>query len=507
PSTLTDDPDTTYDSQTPFRWNVVAYQSTAWNNVYTYQADREPDTATKYAMGDGGMYVYAAGNKVNPSPYFFQFGAITGTTPINVTASRRRTLDSLNGGKGVVGTNLKVFVDGTQKTQSTTTGAGSATYGDYWLYTNAGAVETSTANNGYLVSFEAATTIGVPETATIEIVNCATTYIGSGATASVSINQDGASFPCYGLGDFADYNAGSFPSNVSFYEGRLVFAGFPSNPLSIAFSEIGDKSKPGVNFASFQIDLIATATDDPLDMLLNSRPDDFVTGLVQWQRSLFVFTRQSVFKVAGSDSGFSNVSKFSTRVSDLGLVNPYSVTKSDKSILYLSDIGVFDLLLTDNAENYEAAEKSIKIRDKFGSTKSPTRENLAWMSYDNNTQKIYVGLPISQLDYTSFRLYVYSTFREAWTEYETPGGWNLYYATPYSDRTAGSGFLGSAVTKRDSSNVPTNRCFIQWEFSKYFDFRKSSTGDGSTTAFTLPYDRKLFTISTTDKVLEYGVTV
>ncbi|MGH2412463.1 MAG: hypothetical protein ACRDEA_01960, partial [Microcystaceae cyanobacterium] len=486
---------------------VVAYQNTVYNNTYTYQTDREPSTATQYAMGDGGRYVNAAGNKVNPSPFFFTFGTIVGATdPTTVVAARRRTLASLNGGKGVVGTALRVYVDNVLKTQNTNAGAGSATYGDYYLYSDAGAVLTSTASTGFLVSFEAATVIGVPETATIEVINSSTAYIGSGATATVDSYADGASFPSYGLGDFADYFSGSFPSNVSFYEGRLVFSGFSSDPLLVIFSEIGDKAKPGVNYASFQIDALATDTDDPVDIGLNSRPDDFVTGLVNWQQSLFVFTRQAVFKIIGGQNGFSSTSKFSTRISDIGLVNPYGVTKSDRSILYLSDIGVFDLFLSADGDNYEASEKSIKIRPLFGITKTPNRESLAWMSYDNNAQKIYVGLPITQLDYTSFRMYVYSTFRESWTEYETPGGWNCYYCTPFSDRTSGAGYLGSVVTKRDSSNIPTNRMFIQYEDSKYIDFRTISTGNGATTSYTLPFDRRLVTHTTIDKVYEYGTS-
>lgn len=498
-----------------FFYNTRAYKSTVHNDFFDLVTDREPTTSDEYAFGDGGRYVPAAGNKVNPSPLFFTFGILDASgNPIALVIQRRRLLTKLNGGVGVVGTSLKVFVDGTEQTQSLkgfitppalpSDAPNAVAYGDYFLFDSSWTVLTGASDVGSVISFEAADNVGVPFQSQIEIINATTTNIGTNANANVAAYEDGACQPSYGLGEFADYNAGSYPGNVAIYQGRLVFSGMPANPLQVLFSEVEDTVKPGSLYASFQIDQFATSATSPITLTLASTPDDFVTGLVPWQQSLFVFTRKAAFRLTGGDNVFTNTNNFTTRISQNGLVSSYGVAVTDRSILYLSDIGVFDLFLGIESDEFTASEKSLKIRDRFGITRNQIKADLSWLSYDANSRRVFVGLPEESTEFTSYRLYVFNVFRESWTEYETPGGFNLFYADSFIDETLGSGFLAlGSLYKTNDTEAPSDRIFLKFDSSKYIDYLTSYVGAGVGTDYLVAPKRNL-TVTTSDEVHQYG---
>lgn len=500
-----------------FIYNMRAYQSTVHGDAYTLINNREPGTSVEYTFGDGGRYVPAAGNKVNPSPLFFTFGVVDASgDPTALVTQRRRLLSKLNGGAGVVGTSLKVFVDGVEKSQSTkgfvtppalpSDAPNSVVYGDYFLWSAGWTLLTDDTVPGFTISFEAADNIGVPFLSQIEIVNASTNHIGSGANGTVSEYLDGACQPAFGLGEFANYNTGSYPANVAFYQGRLVFSGMPANPLQVIFSEVGDSVKPGALYASFQIDQFATFATSAVSLILASSPDDFVTGLVTWQQSLFVFTRRAVFRLTGGDGVFTNINNFITRISQNGLVSPYSVTVTDKSILYLSDIGIFDLFLGIDGTEFSASEKTLKLRSKFGVTRDERLANLSWMNYDSVNRLVYVGLPEQSTTFTSYRLFVYSVFRESWTEYTTPGGFNLYYLNSYNDNTLGSGFIANGALYRDNvTDAPVDRILLKFYADRFIDYAFTYTGTGSTEDYLVPPERALF-LPTFEEQHVYGTT-
>ena len=486
------------------------YQTDQWNDTFTFDTTQTPATNSEYCHGIGARYDQTAGGTVTPSPLFVTFGDIIGTgtnDPTEIFIARRFDLNKyLNGGVDIAGDDLKVFLNDSEQTQRTTN-ASAGSYGDWGLIDNAGAFVTSTATVARFIWFESGAQMGIEYDGKVEIVHTSTDFIGSAATTTVNDISDGGCEPAYGLGLFADYFSGSFPRNVAIFENRLVYSGFPANPLRVIFSEVGDKYKLLKPYRHFQIDQAHTGAEDAIDIPLQGRADDFITGLVTWQRSLFVFTRQAVYRISGGENGFTNTSKFVRLISTNGLVNAYSVTVTEKSILYLSDFGVYDLILGIDSEDFTANEKSIKIRQVFGSTRQVNREPLAWMTYDSINQKVYLGLPVNELDYTSFKLYVYHVFREAWTEYQQLGGFNTYYGLVYSDRTSGGGFLLSIVGYRDGSDIPTNRCFVSTEADDYLDYIESFTGDNSTVNFNLSFDQRLITHTTVDTVYDYPISV
>lgn len=484
PDTIRDDVEIDSNRNYP----VAALKSTAYNDYYNLFTNLEPVGADDYAHSDGAPYKQGAGKKINPSPLFITFGkefvpasATDGQSRPVYFSRRRRVL--FNGATTIAGANLSVFVNGTSVPQNTNPAVGSATYGSWYFRAVAiGGALTSTASRGSYIDFEAATVVGLPSDALVELVNTEVKYIGTAATAVRNDYLDGGWLPIYGLGLFSNYASGSHPRNVSLYQNRLVFSGFPGLPLTAVFSNVFDSVTPGVNYNSFQIDTFAIADTDAIDITLASSPDDLVKGIVEWQNNLFVLTRKAVFRVSGNQSTLTQRNKFTVFVSNIGLVNPYSLVKTDRSILYLSDIGVFDLVLTTNTTEYETTEKSLKIRTKFGITKDPAYEPLAWLAYDSANRFVFVGLPITGATFTSDTLLVYNTFRESWTEYSTAGGFQGYVASSYVDRALGIQFLLACSQYRDVNNVPTDFLFIKFGAEKYIDFALYSTGTGSSTA-------------------------
>lgn len=516
PERLRDDPIQNYSSTDPYLYGLMVYNSDqfdingAGSSQYSYQNDFTPSTADEFCYGNGTLYDSAVGGTVTPAPLFITFGDITGSDPIEVFIARRRDLYKyFNGGVALTGDDLKVYVDGVSSSQNVSDPiAASGTFGDYYLIDEDDNVELSTSNEARYITFEASAEMGVPEDADIEIIHTSTNFIGSNATTDVEPYKDGACEPQYGLGIFADYYSGAFPSNVTLYENRLVYSDFPNNNLLLVFSEIGDKTIPVRPYRLFQVESLNSDSDDPFDIKLNSKADDFVTGLVIWQKSLIVFTRQAVWRLSSGSDNLSSTSYVLNLISTLGLVNSYAVTVAEKSVLFLSDIGVFDLSLGIDSDDYVANEKSLKIRKVFKDIADITtvsREGLAWMSYDSNNQKVYLGLPVSEFDYTASRLYVYNIFRESWTEYFTPSGFYSYYGTLYQDFTKGVQFVLSLVTRHSASDVPTNRVFVRTEGTYYVDFYNTAVGDGAETDFNTNFDHHYVSHLTTAHIHTYPV--
>src|SRR5207237_5722581 len=78
-------------------------------------------------------------------------------------------------------------------------------------------------------------------------------------------------------------------------------------------------------------------------------------------------------------------------VSSNGCVNSRCITRTDFSVLYLSDTGVYNINpLVENGE-YTVKELSIKVRDKFGLTREPVYEELPWLTYDSVFKQVMVG--------------------------------------------------------------------------------------------------------------------
>lgn len=427
----------------PYRWSDLVTGSS-----YIASASRQPQTYEEYGWSDGARYVYNVNNKLTPSPFFITFGALEGSTPTAVYLLRRREL-RLNAGKPLANASIHCYVNGVKRVQRTAN-AGSA-YMDYWLHQRLGDSTTgyysqpitnnATQPEAYYLSFEA-TTLGVPGSATVEVINATVSHIGSAATANRYDYNDGSYYPVYGIGLYADYNQGFYPSTCAITQGRLVLAGYPHQPLLLTVSATYDAYDPGRPFTFFQVtdDLLGIDTD-PFDAQLSSRPDDRIITVLEWQSSLFCLTRKGVYRLHGGNQPLTIRNRFINFISNQGCINAKCITRTEDSILYLADTGVYDLVpQIENAE-YQTREKSIKIRNVFGLTSDPTYEDLPWMEYDSLNKMVYVGYPMKDVTAHCKRLYVYNTLRQSWTEYDTMSGFNSYVGVEAVDRALGNRFI------------------------------------------------------------------
>lgn len=497
-----------------FRYGTTLLKSSSTTDTYTFVSNREPSTSDEYAFSNGARYVYAPGNKTDPTPFFITFGDVirSGGTPTGditeVHFNRVRQLKYLNGGLPLIGNDLFVYVN--DKIQSYNVGVSlSSTYMTYRLYGEDLTTYTTSTGGAAFLKFDGATTAGVPSTSEVKAVHIELSNIGSAAVAECHIDnpyKDGTAYPIYGLGRFADYYAGSYPRNVAIFQGRMYLSGFLNNSLRVAVSELYDKTTPLEYYQNFNLSELQVLADDPFDFNINSNASDYTTGMIGWQQSLFIFTRQAVYRLVGGENGISNTSSQLSLLSRSGLVNPYSVTVTEKDILYLSDYGVYSLFNSIETDEYQAGEESIKIRKVFGITTNPTYQILPWMSYDSTTQKVYLGYPVEGLTYTSYKLYIYNTYRKSWTEYKTNIGFPLYYGTEYVDRINGRGFIGAGITKT-SSNVPTNFVFIKFEHPRFLDYLQTYVANGSTSNFDTPFSSITINDTLTAEVNVYPITV
>lgn len=500
------------DPRNPFRFGMTIYSDSEFGSSFSFAADREPSDATTYAHSSGARYVYdvANNNKVDPTPFFITFGALEAGSPSPITEVhflRLRPLTFFNNGS-IQAQFIEVFVNGESSTRQPSGGSGD--YQDHALYTeDAVIVGVSGASRASFIDFQVAPQVGVPGDALIEIVSSQPRGIGSNATNNVIINSqlsDGAIFPVYGLGRYEDNVSGSYARNVQIFNGRMYLSGFLNQPLRVAVSSLYDFDARE-NYTNFQLreDQTLPTASDPFDFVVNSRADDYTTGLIPWQSSLFVFTRQSVYRVFGGDGGITPTSFSVSRISQSGLVNPQSVVVTDKSILYLSDFGVYDLFNSIEAIDYQAGERSIKIRNIFGITANPQFQSLPWMSYDTTDQKLYLGYPKEGFTLNCYDLFVYNTYRNSWTKYTTMGGWNAFYGTEYTDTSLGKTYGAMCSTKFNGTDFD-NMTFIQFEAERYVDFLKTAVDDGSTTSYALANNEIVIEFSAITNVNTYNIS-
>lgn len=464
----------------------------------------QPQLADDWAFSDGAIYNYSVNDFPNPSPFWVVFGAlVAGGQPSSVYFSRRRGL-KFNNQTSLQAQNLDVYVNGTLRTRIDTPGsAPDNVYRNYYAFrADSGGVTVANSGTSLVngIYFDAVP-LGLATNDQVEAINKTNNHIGSASITTRYNFNDGSYVPAYGLGDVADYLNGYYPSVVTFFQGRLVFSGFAHRPLTIIFSNTNDSVTPGSYYNSFSITDDLTSATSAFDIVLNSRPDDRIVALVEWQSSLFILTRQAVFRANGGSSILSLTNRVVSYVSSNGCVNSRCIARTDFSVLYLSDTGVYNINpLIENGE-YTVKELSIKIRDKFGITREPQYEDLPWLSYDSVNKQVLLGYPSLGQTTTTRKVYVYGTYRESWTEYDTPCGFNIWSTTEYTDRLTGTQVCSVCYTSLNSG-VPNDFVLIRWNALPYLDFIQRATHPSTYTLTTQP----LVTHTTNSRQLRYGIT-
>jgi hypothetical protein len=349
---------------------------------------------------------------------------------------------------GVLNSNLNVFV-GEQLATRNTTLAASGTSPSYYTHTSESLTPyTLTALKQKFVSFTAETPIGVPKDTFITLVNTETKWCGSAAVNTKYAFNNGSYVPAYGFGDYADYDAGVFPTFGALYQSRLCLGGIGA---LVIVSGVYDKLVKDQPYRYFQItDDLSNPTLDPFSIRVPFPQSDTVRALRQWQQYLFVFTRSSTFKTTlDSNNLFSANVPNLTLTANVGCVGRSSVDVTENTLYFVSDGGVYDMGVVLQNE-YRASEISVPLRNIF----QEFTDN-AVLKYDSFNNKVYV--------YDSGRLFIFFTDARVWSEYRSVLPWDITAFVVWSDS-----MLMCCKNLCDFQIIKT-------EFEKYIDFAKEFT--------------------------------
>ncbi|HEX7763794.1 MAG TPA: hypothetical protein VF433_09305, partial [Cellvibrio sp.] len=269
-------------------------------------------------------------------------------------------------------------------------------------------------------------------------------YIGTNATeGSISTEAKAFSpefppipkhtygFPAAGISWFADYRRGSFPRTIGTMQGRIVLAGFRDKPMTIVFSNPYDSDAPGYYANNFDVVYTIPSAVSPFDITLPGAANDIITNLIEFNDSLFVFTRHRVFRVHADNSGiitFANA-RYSL-IAEIGSNNPRSAVVTDNYPVFLSPSGVYAIVPDDSSAGYGIQELSSKIRNLV-QAQNKTMPYTGFVTYDAGRNELYVGLSDNMSLDRCGQLLVYNTRLESWYVFTSRGGstFQAYWAS------------------------------------------------------------------------------
>jgi hypothetical protein len=437
-----------------------------------------PSTVNAWGMSSGSRYIAAAGSNLTPTDDFVTFGTIEPVGTISTLWFTAVRALRLNNGNGIAVPKLSVVINKSAANISFSAPhlpteqavnlwnlvvAGSVTN----LVMQANATPTSfaqyfSANVGNLsLTYESE----------ILLINQDTKWVGTGAAqywfgTVNAINGDGGLVPVPGLGRLSDYYTGNFHTNGVVFANRLALVNPPGSSDQLSFSATGDTFNLGVPYTYFQVtnalDGLAT---DPFTASPITNSVTAITALQVWQNNLFVFTRSEVYAVTAGES-FSSTSYGTERISTYGCYNQNCVTLTNLSILYLNELGVFDLLTKANTSEYGTFERSSQVRNLFLDARIRDYEQEHWIAYDENTNKLYVGLRIAlspdttTLPPTATKLCVLDLYWNAWATWAAAG--SNVYQQPFTINT--------------HMLMWVERVLVSLEFPDHADFIQSMSG-------------------------------
>lgn len=242
------------------------------------------------------------------------------------------------------------------------------------------------------------------------LVHTDTKWMGTSALPDIyepliGTTHNGGVVPAYGLGFYADYFLGRFPTVGALHQERLVLSGFLNKPGTVIASAVADTKAKGEYYNYFQItDALENLTEDPFDYVVLDETNSHVNGFVSWQQLLFVFTEDAVFRSLNVNAPLSVSNRTFIIVSNSGLAHTSCTAVADSQIFYLSHRGLYDLPIVFEGE-YRAQELSVKIQKEFLTNTS----GACSMVYDKIQQRLYLSV--------NGKLFVYYLLTQAWSEY------------------------------------------------------------------------------------------
>ena len=417
---------------------VVLLTSTS-SSADDFDVVSQPTTATEYNLSDGSVYVPGVNNYIQSSPNFITFG--TTRTPLpqppeSIKLTRYRELRFRQTESAIAG-NVRTTVDGVLKPTNYT----GATFGSYTpiLLTPAVTQATLTSQEVKWLGFVGSFPIGVRPTDVITMTNAQLSGVnGIQLEVEESTFRSGSYRRTYGLAAFTDSTQGIYPSVGCVYQGRLALSGISNDKSRILLSSI-DSTEDRYSFFQLTDDLEGLPTD-PFDVVVSGGDSaDFIVGMVEWNNSLFALTRRSVYRISGGDQPLTATRRLVTYISNIGLVNPRCISRTDSAVYYLSDGGVFNLTPRVEDSEFMAIEKSLKVRDLILNRDTSKVVAGASMFFDSRQRRLHVALPNKSDNVReSSDLLVLDTVREAWTLYKTTGQLRIQSMYENVDNSSGA---------------------------------------------------------------------
>lgn len=451
-----------------------------------------PISVNEWGMSSGSRYVSAAGNNLTPTDDFVTFGTIEPIGTISTLWFAAVRALRFNNNLGITPSKLQVFFNKQY---------GSISYAaphlpqsqciNLWnLIQGVNSTTLTMQTNGGLTAFAQYFSanlgnLSLPYETELILANVDTKWLGGNAstvwfdvsTGGAIATRDGAFVPVPGLGRFSNYATGQFHSNGVMFANRLALVNPIGYSEQLVFSATADVFNVGEDFTYFQVsDALEGLATDPFTASPVTSANTVITALQVWQNNLFVFTRSEVYAITAGEA-FSATSYGTERISTYGCYNQNCVTLTNLSILYLNELGVFDLLTKANTSEYGTFERSSQVRNLFEDARIRDYENEHWLAYDENTNQLYVGLRIALspdttvLPPTATKLLVLDMYWNAWSTWSTAG--TNTYQRPFSVNT--------------HTLMWVERILVSLDFPDHMDFVQRLGG----TLFTPPLEESL----------------
>jgi hypothetical protein len=200
--------------------------------------------------------------------------------------------------------------------------------------------------------------------------------------------------------------------------------------------------------------------------------------MTQWYDDLFIGTTKSIYRVHGGDLvAVSPQNHFVSKVATVGCVNR-GMTLTEDGVCFLSDSGVYKIVIDGSTAAYTVENIGIKIRKAIaeGMTGGRFYNGTGEITYDNKQNVLYVAVGDSSsgstMRLTPRRLFVYYFDRKAWSEWGTVSG---YFPVCTLQVVDGRLFANVNETSMTAS-VEIRNLFVEMNIPNlYIDFMKTGT--------------------------------
>jgi hypothetical protein len=394
---------------------------------------------------------------------------------------RNIPLDFNGDADGVRADKLYVLFNGNEATQVTATNqssyAGAPGEGyivrdgdnvDSWLADPTDDLHTSvpSSTKTKYIGFDVGASLGYSGDSLIEIFYLETgAFHGDNAVEEFSlIPKDGAAKEAYGIQEHANYLLGSFPRTVSTYQGRLVFGGFPANPMRVITSEVAGTSITGAEFVNFSIKWGSLQSVDPVLVPISSNESNaYITAMGQSSGSLIVFTLSSCFRLYGGDSALTPSSVIVGRISNVGCINAQSLAAVQNALFFLSESGVFRV-----APSLDIGDFDVRLISKnLGEVlKNPNNRSAAWMTYAKTDNRLYLGVSDSLRSRVANTLFTLSVTKAAWDKFTLCSGYWTSFSCASVELRSSYVFFWVPVNQGAGARLISYPYFYPLDFSK-----------------------------------------